>query len=266
MASSTVKACVLAPFLLLAGCSAFFGFNLLKGLDKPPAPKASDYEGQGGLDKLQTDLSSPAVVAQLKSDPTTTQQIENYLTTTYLSGPLTTPDQQQAAMLYADLNLKTTSGDQFVNNAANLALSGNGSGQTIQQILQGIVPPDVASDPVKFAAMVSGLLNAAAAYQLLGASLAAPATAPPGMNMGDVAQKAAVAYMMQSVVYEIINANTGADTNYAIQQMYNLLNNQANTVPTSSIDPFTTPIAPYDSTSLSNIKNIFTVAGATMPS
>lgn len=265
MASSAVKACVLAPFLLLAGCSAFFGFNLLKGLDKPPAPKASDYEGPGGLDKLQTDLNSPAVVAALKGDPTTTQQIENYLATTYLTGPLTTSDQQKAAVLYADLSLKTTSGDQFVNNAANLVLSGNGSGQTIQQILQGIVPADVASDPAAFTAMVGGLLNAASAYQLLGASLAPPATAPPGMNMGDVAQKAAVAYTMQSMVYEIINAS-GGGTADAIQQMYNLLNNQPNTVPASTIDPFTTPIAPYDSTSLQNVKNIFKVAGATMPS
>ena len=265
MASGTVKACVLAPFLLLAGCSAFFGFNLLKGLDKPPAPKASDYEGPGGLDKLQADLNSPAIVAELKNDPATTQQIENYLVTTYLTGPLTTEDQEQAAVVYADLNLKTTGGDQLVNNAANLALSGNGSGQTIQQILQAIVPADVASDPTAFAAMMNGLLNAAAAYQLLGASLTPPATAPPGANMGDVAQKAAVAYTMQSAVYDIINAS-GGDTANAIQQMYNLLNNQPNTVPTGAIDPFSTPISPYDSTSLQNIKNIFAVAGATMPS
>ncbi len=79
--------------------------------------------------------------------------------------------------------------------------------------------------------------------------------------MGDAAQKAAVAYMMQSMVYEI-----GGGTANAAQQMFNLLNGQPNTVPSSPIDPFTTPIAPYASTNLDNIRNVFSAAGATMPS
>ncbi len=166
------KVCLLlAALLLLAGCSAFFEFNLLKGMDKPAAPKASDYEGSGGLDKLATDLGSPAVVAALAADPTTVSQIEAYLSMTYLSGPLTTPDQQQAAVLYSDLNLKTTSGDQFVNNVVAIVVSGTGTGQTIQEILQGIVPANVAADPVAFTNMVDGLVASGAAYQLLGASV-----------------------------------------------------------------------------------------------
>ena len=262
MASGNVKVCTLAPLLLLAGCSAFFGFNALKGLDKVPAPQASSYEGPGGLSKLAQDLGSPAVVAALTADPSTTAQVETYLQTRYLSGPLTTPDEQEAAALYSDLNLATTSGDQFVNNVVNVVVTGSGSGKTIEQLLQGIVPPNVASDPTAFANMVNGLVAAASAYQLLGASLVPePAPAPPGVNMGDTAQKAGVAYMMQSMIYEI-----GGGTANAITQMFNLLNNQPNTVPTTSIDPFSTPIAPYTSTNLNNVHHIFASAGATMPS
>lgn len=258
MALSRVKACALAPFVLLAGCSAFFSFNAFKGLDKPTPPTASEFEGPGGLAKLASALNSPAIVALLTADTTTTEEIETYLSTTYLSAPLTTADQQQAAALYADLNLETTSGNVLVNNIVSLVVSGGGGGQTIQQMLQGIVPANVASDPVAFSNMVDGLVAAAAAYQLLGASVP---PAPPGMNMGDVAQKAAVAYLMQSVVYQI-----GGGTANASQQMFNLLNGQPNTVPTSPMDPFSTPVAPYTITNLNNIKDIFTAAGATMPS
>jgi len=255
--------------LLLAGCDAFFGFNLLKGLDKVPPPNPGQYNystnGTAGLDKLASDLTSQAVVNSMISDPSATSTIESNLQTTYTDPSVPTADRQLAAALYSDVNLKTTSGEAFVNNVVNVVVSGSGSGKTIQQILQGIVPASVASDPTAFAAMVNGLVNSAAAYQALGASLAPPATAPPGVNMGDVAQKAAVAYMMQSMLYDIMNANPGETTADATQEMFALENNQPNNVPTTTIDPFQTPILPYDNTNLQNIKNIFTVAGATMP-
>ena len=265
-----VKVCVFAPFLLLAGCSAFFSFNALKGLDKVAAPNPNQYNyainGAAGLNQLAKDLSSPAIVNALIGDPSATSTIENNLLATYtntipgVNVPLA--DQQLAAALYGDINLKTTSGDQFVNNVVNVVMSGTGSGQTIQQLLQGIVPASVASNLNAFTNMVNGLVNAESAYQVLGATLVPePAPAPPGVNMGDTAQKSAVAYIMQSILYEI-----GGSTASATQQMFNLLNNQPNTVPTSPIDPFATPIAPYTETNLNNIHHIFACAGATMPS
>jgi hypothetical protein len=260
MASSMAKVCVFAPFLLLAGCSAFFEFNLLKGLDKPAAPKASDYEGSSGLDKLASDLGSRAVVAQLAADPTTTQQIETYLSTTYLAGPLTTPDQQEAAALYSDLNLKTTLGDQFVNNVVNLVISGASGGKSVKEILQGIVPPSAASDPTVFAAMIEGLLNAYYSYILLGNSIP---PAPLNVNIGDVAQKAAVALTIRVAMTEIETtlslADSAADRATAEDQMYRLTNNQSNSISGVTVsDPFN-PAPAW-------LQNIFTAAGATMPS
>ena len=139
-------ATILPVLVLLSGCSAFFETNVLKGLTTVSAPTAADYQGPGGLDKLAKDLGSPAIVAALKSDPAATASIASYLQTTYLSSPpLTTHDQQQAAVLYSELCLKTTSGDQLVNNAVTIALGGVGT-KTLLEIMQEIVPPAVATD------------------------------------------------------------------------------------------------------------------------
>ncbi len=254
---SRALAALLAAALLLAGCSAFFSVNVLKGLDKVSAPSASDYQGAGGLDKLAHDLSSPAIVNALKSDPAATASIESYLQTTYLSTPLTTPEQQQAAVLYSSLVLQTTSGDELVNNVASIVVSGTGSGKTVQEILQNIVPSDVAADPVAFAAMVNGLLAANVQYMALGNSIPTYGV-PPGVNLGDVTQKAAVAYTMQCVVDAVI-ASGVPDTPTAISEMFALTNNQPNSIATVTVpDPFS-PAPGW-------LTNIFDAAGVNMPS
>ena len=246
-------------FVLLSGCSAFFETNLLKGLDPVSAPTASDFQGPGGLDKLAKDLSSPAIVAELKSDPAATASIAAYLQTYLSAPPLTTPDQQQAAILYGDLCLKTTSGDQLVNNATTLALGGVGNNKTVMEIMQNIVPPAVAADPVAFAAMVEGLLNANDTYVLFGASVP---PAPVGMNMGDVAEKAAIAWMVRSVVNTLetsLSLTDSAAGRSAVEgQMYALLNNHPNSISSVTVpDPYASPPA--------WLTNIFTAANTTLP-
>jgi hypothetical protein len=249
--------------LLLSGCSAFFQANIFKSLDKVTAPTASDYEGPGGLDKLANDLSSPAIVAALKADPAAAASIETYLQTTYLSSPpLTTPDQQKAAVLSSDLYLKTTSGDQFVNNAVTLAIGGVGSSKTVKDIMQDIVPPDVAADPVAFSAMVEGLLDANDNYALFGGSLP---PAPSGMNLGDVAQKAAIAWTVRSEMNTLETflslTDSAADRAAVEAQMFALLNNQPNSISSVTIpDPFSAPQGPPGW-----LDAIFTAAGATLP-
>ncbi|HUI69772.1 MAG TPA: hypothetical protein VL354_04575 [Spirochaetia bacterium] len=269
MTFRALKAHVLLCFLLLAsllvaGCDAFFGFNLLKGLDKAPPPNPSTYDyatnGSAGLDKLSNDLNSPAVVDSLIADPTATTTIENNLKTTYTDPTVPVQDQQLAAALYGDVNLKTTSGETVVNNAVQVSLSGTNN-QNVTQILQQIVPANVAADPTLFSNMANGLLNAEAAYIALGNSFPAPvspAEAPPGVNMGDVAQKAAVAWTMQCVVTAVQNGPPAFPTQQAtIDQLYLIDNNQATTTVTVP-----NPFSPAPSW----LQNIFTVAGAKLPS
>jgi hypothetical protein len=170
------------------------------------------------------------------------------------TGPLTTPDQQTAAILYSDLALKSTSGDVLVNNiVSNILTQAPGN---LASILQAIVPPDVAADITKFSAMVNGLLAANTAYQVLGATLV-PASPPPGMNMGDVAQKASVAYLMERVNAAVVGT-VGAGS--AMAEMFALVNNQPNSIASVITTP-ANPLNPLPAW----LKNIFDAAGAPYP-
>jgi hypothetical protein len=253
LARLKVTALLLTPLLLVAGCSAFFGFNAFSSFDKPPAPKLSDYTGAGGLSKLAGDLTSKAVVAALAADPTTTQQLEAYLLGVYTGGG---PDAQQAAALYADVNLKTTLGEDLVNNVVAALMTNPPSGN-IASILQSLLPPGATADQATFSAMVDGLLNAEAAYMVLGVSTPLP---PPGVNMGDVAQKAAVSLMMKTVVHAVALDRGVLDTDPLVMvQMFLLATNQTNLISGVSVpDPF--PANPPW------LVNIFAAAGATYPS
>ncbi len=252
----------------VAGCDAFFGFNAFSSLDKPAVPDPSRYQGASGLANLQADLSSPAVVDALKSSPSTVATILTNLNTdngNFLATPPSTASGQIAAILYSDLALKATSGDVLVNNivaAVMTTTTGN-----LQSVLSSIIPADVAADPVKFASMVNGLLAANVAYDSLGQSLAVLA-APAGMNMGDTAQKAAVAWLMYCVDQAVVGAGYSppADTD----QLYLLMNNKPNgigslsTVPANPFDPTGTGIAGAGLHPPS-LKRIFDAAGAPYP-
>ena len=266
MARTRAFVLFVAVLLVLSGCKAFFDFNAFSSLDKAAVPNPSRYQGSGGLANLQKDLQSQAIVSALKGDLTTVGTILGNLNTDY--GVLTpppppkTPDQQAAGILYADLALKSTSGDIVVNNIVGTLMT-NPQGN-LQTMLQSIVPPVVAADMGKFTNMVNGLLKADSAYQVLGASITDvngngkidPGDAPPGMNMGDTAQKAAVAYLMQT----IFNTVTPLDTGTEIAAMFALLNNQPNNLTLLNVaDPFNPMSAvPW-------LKNIFDSAGAPYP-
>jgi hypothetical protein len=243
-----------AALLALSGCSVLFDFNAFSSLDKASVPNPSRYQGAGGLANLQSDLSSPSIVAALQGDPATVAIILGNLNTSYgVTGTLTTPDQQTAAILYSNLALQSTFGDVLVNNiVANVLTQAPGN---LASILQSVVPPEVAADITKFTAMVNGLLTAEPAYQSLGTSLGTYPP-PPGMNMGDVAQKAAVSYLM----FEVFNAVSGVDPGSEIAQMFALVNNQPNNIAAVSTTP-ANPLNPMPAW----LQNIFTVSGAPVP-
>jgi hypothetical protein len=279
MARFRFSTLLLLPLIALAGCSEFFSFNAFSAVDTVAAPSVTKYQGSGGLDLLSADLDSPAVVDALTADPTTTAAIESYLLTSYLTGPLTSPDQKQAAILYADLNLKTTQGESLVNNIVTTVMGGVSSGTSIHDLLDSVLPASAKSDPAVFSAMITALRNSNTQYLKLGASITDVNSngkidvgegVPAGTNMGDVAQKAAVAYTIEVVFQEVYGALTGTPTDpTVITQMYLLA-----TDPTSANSaaqaltpaPYTTGSFPYVTTNLPKIKNIFNCAGLTLPS
>jgi hypothetical protein len=267
-------ALILLPLLFLGGCSALLDFNLFKalGLDKTTAPKASDYQGAGGLDKLADDLSSPAVIEALKNDPTAKKDLEDFLKS-LITGGVDTPEEQQASILLADLELKTTSGEEFVNNIVTALMAPIDTSIKIIDLLKSIIPADVAGDKTKFTAMITGLLSANAMYFALGQSIDSDAggdgivdpgrSLPPGANAGDIAQKAGVAFLANAIVAAVDGAAAGGQTE-AIAQMFNLLYDPTSLDPL--VDPAMTMPDPFSSVSpeLNAVKALYNAAGMTL--
>jgi hypothetical protein len=207
-------ALTVAVLFALAGCAQLFEFNLFGALDTPPTPTAVDYQGASGLDQLDEDLDSPAVVDALAADPALVAEIEQNIWDDYLADGVSGEDDQQAAILYADLALKTSEGEELVNNIVEAVIGGTIAGSSIAEILADIIPPEARASLGVFKAMVGALLTANEAYLLLGDSIdqVAPfgeadpgATLPPGSLPGDIAQKAIVAYTMRVLVDAIMD-------------------------------------------------------------
>ena len=260
MAGLKLSAILIVTGILCTGCDQFYTNQFASlGLDKPPAPTVTHYEGTNGLANLAADLDSPAVVALLTADPTTVGQIQSYLSGHYdLASPGNAAD-QTAAALSADLGLKTTQGDDLVNNVVTTIMSNPPSGN-IASIIKSVIPPSVLVDTTggDFADMVGGLLDAKVLYDALGLSIHTIG-APPGMNLGDVAQKAAVAYLMDAVVSAVEALGAPYNTRSAAEaQMFLLVTNQPNAV---SLVTVTDPFSPMPT----NLQYIFDAAGAPYP-
>jgi hypothetical protein len=190
-------------------------------------------------------------------------QIKSYLETKYLSGPLTSPDQQTAAALYSDLSLATTSGDTFVNNVVTTIMSAPPTGKKISSIITSIIPASVLADTTgtAFKNMVQGLLDANDKYTLFGNSLPTYGP-PPGVNLGDIAQKAAVACMMRAVVDAVTTVASPANEAEAVAEMFKLVTNDPTTPSlVSNLQLSTDPLNPMPPALL----NIFNAAGTPLP-
>jgi hypothetical protein len=277
MAGTKFSLVFVAVLLALSGCSAFFDFNAFSSMDKPAAPNPSRYQGSGGLANLQADLGSPALVNALKNDPATVQAIDAILMG-YLSGGVSTPDTQQAAILYSDLNIQTTSAGGLVQNIFQTVVNGISSTSKIQDLLTAAIPPEALADPAVFSAMIIALLLSNTQYLALGVSIHdinlngvidQGEGVPPGTNMGDVAQKAGVAYTI-AVIYNQMQAADPMSQALEIQQMYLLATNPSAAdaaVQGLTPDPYNTGSSdPYVTANLPAIQNIFKCAGMALPS
>ncbi len=252
---SRVKAFALAiaVSLALAGCAQLFEFNLFAGLDNPPTPSAADYTGAGGLDALGEDLNSPATVAALAAEPAVVQQILDDLEANYWGDGVIGDDDSQAAILYADLALKTTEGEELVNNVVGALMDGSlTSSSDIATLLASIIPPAALADEATFTAMVEALLEANDAYEQLGLWVDGPDAdgawdnpLPPGSLPGDVAQKAIVAYTMAGLVDAVVTDPDMAPITVpdVITQLYLVASEQPHdpNMDDIMVDPFTSP-------------------------
>ncbi|OHD75209.1 MAG: hypothetical protein A2177_15815 [Spirochaetes bacterium RBG_13_68_11] len=253
---SRVKTLALAVVVLFAltGCAPLFEFNLFGALDTPPTPTLADYTDAGGLDALGEDLNSPATVEALAANPSLVQEIEDYLWDTYIGdgGGVENEEDSQAAILYADLALKTSEGENLVNNVVEALLDGTlGSSSNIGTLLAAIIPPEALASEAIFTDMVEALLAANDAYEQLGIYVDFDGDGhltnqlPPGSAPGDVVQKSIVAYTMYAMVDAVVTGLPTTESD-AIVQLF-LVATNATTDPRYDTDMGTLTVEPMAS-------------------
>jgi len=231
----------------LSGCEELFEFNLFASLDTIDLPDAEALNGMGeeeALDYLDEELESDAFVDALAEDQQALNDVETYLNDH--RGTAGDDTEKRATILYADLQLKVYKGEELVNNALSLLLGDpqdvNFSDVTevedfLKAHLADMVPPESLASREVFDAMLSGFQAAWDAYAIFAASLDGnPDTdeVPDSINMGDVAQKALVACII----------NEAIDSLYVIPDPYTVLWNMANGDPAEPADgTFADPFA-----------------------
>jgi len=209
---------IIAGLLLLAGCAEFYTFNLFDGMDPVPLPDVpaagTDLKPTTQLTDLQSSLKSDSFIETLKDEPdqATLTAINSYLEDIFTGGNAGADeiDIQNAAILYADLNLGVTGGDEVINNLLLVIgdIAGGGTTSTmdenaVQTILGSIVPPDI-DTPEEFTAMINGMLAASAAYQALSNNINPDQTMNSGEITGGVVMNCVVTGMIDLFVNTIL--------------------------------------------------------------
>ncbi len=200
--------------ILVSGCAELFEFSLYGGLDPTPVPSAEDLKAQPTSEALATlkeDFESPTLFDELEKEPEKKAELSAYLEEVWEDLDAEPSEKQEAQLLYADLHLRTTGGDEFVNNVTAVAddlatmASGemfSGDAADIQEDVQGLfealIPEDIAGEPEAIAELLDGLITANAAYEAFETSLEG-AEPPAGTNMGEVAQSALVSFLVGTV-------------------------------------------------------------------
>ncbi len=201
------KLAVLAvgSFLILASCDAFFSTNLFKeaGLGQVKLPSASELATMS-TDELLSEADSPEFYVQLEADSgKLTAVIGN------LSGQMGSSDPataQEAAFLYAQIQLKTTDAFEAVNGIfdafATVDLAAV-DGSNIDDLLRAALPAGVLEDRTRFDAAIAALLVADSAYGSLGTSIGSDGLQGdiPVGDLGTAAQGALVAAVIANLQY-----------------------------------------------------------------
>jgi hypothetical protein len=221
--------------LFLASCSEVFTFNLFETVDNAPTPSASKYSGTDGLDLLAKDLASKAVVKALTASPSVVADIETMLIAK-IGGTVDFGDDQRAATLLADLYLKTTGGEQFVNNFYSeiftLLSSAATSTLLLSTALTNNTPTEAKANLTTFTAFIQGLLDANGEYLAFGNGITDTNSSggldngdvASGVNVGDAAEKAIIAFTIRMAVEDVKTLHGGGATDSdAMGEMYNLM-------------------------------------------
>jgi len=273
----------LALAVVFSGCSdlgSFFDYNLFTklGVTTPAVtttyPAAQDQtvtQQQATLDQLSEDLASAAYLEGLK-DSDAIDEVETYLTDLYTNS---TSDEvkQEAAVLCADLNLDTSGGTELVANVLTTLMDTSSSGglslddsSDVTDLIDSLLPEEVATAE-DFSTLIQSLIDANAAYEALASTLDSTTDTAEGMedlgiNMGDVAQKALVSYVVSNIIG--LWQGEGESTADAAENLWAYLQDPTDTdaQPTGDFSSILSSTAD----GYAGITTLFTVAGLSLDS
>lgn len=224
-----LPALILAPFLLLGGCDAFFS-NVFEGLYTLDVPSSAELLTLP-LSDMERLAEDPQFFDALSADSEKLDVVKMNLSGQY-DATADTPEEQRAAALYAEVVLRTSGADRIVAGLAGYLASADGFDQF--ELDPGAALADLFGESFptleEIEAMVAALNSAWNAYAAIGAGLD---TAPldDSLNAGDLAFNAALAAALQGVsvttgtVAEMIyDASRGLDiSGYGVEPFNNTI-------------------------------------------
>lgn len=182
--------------VLMAGCANIYESNLFENFDGPPS--AAEL-ANGSLEDIADAAESPKFFEELRDDPDAKEAIQNRLQEIYNDPASSDADRKTAAIISGDVEMETTQGAEIVNNVVDVLLDESGGEFSDPgTFIRNTFPESVRNDPVLLKAQIESFRTAAAAYDVYGTGLTAE-TEPEGANSGEIAQRATVAILMDTL-------------------------------------------------------------------
>ncbi len=203
----------LVLLVLLVSCNPFTT-NIFSGIDKMKMPDPTN------VNDLLSVSSEPQFYENLASDSAEKEIVIQTLNTVANDTSADPEVRQEAALMLADVYLKTTTGtDETLSNLNSVvgdAIEGNldsydlNNPETLLRMLFGEPPGGVYSATYKAALVLqlNAFLGAADSLQSYGELLEAGYPVPPDTNSGDTATKALMAGIVRTIVYYENSANS----------------------------------------------------------
>lgn len=189
-----------ATVLAVTGCQNIYDSNLFTNFDGPPS--ASDL-ANASAGEIAEAAESPQFFDELRDDPAAKETIQNRLQEIYNDPDASEEERRTAAILSGDVEMETTAGGEIVNNVVDVLLSGDGEGDFSDPatLIDSIFPESVRNDPTALREQLESFQTAAAAYDAYGTGLTADGV-PDGANSGEIAQRATVAILVNTLATE----------------------------------------------------------------
>jgi hypothetical protein len=204
---------VLLFSLFMVSCEAMFTTNIFGKLTHP-TPSVADMQSKTPSE-MQDYVSSAQNIKQLADDPSLKAAALANMAGVY-GGGTTTADQQTAAIVAADISIKTVPDALGLSGSVLSALTSgstlsSGSATDVASFIKNVLPPDIkgsvapgAAMPSSFSDMINAYLQANSAYQALGTGVGSDGGYAPGLNLSssekaDIAVNAVIAGLIASV-------------------------------------------------------------------